>query len=726
MLNEVRNGGFFFIFLLHKLKSMKKLSVFIFICLLAGLRVFSQGVNFEKLTLREALNKAKAEKKLVFLDCYTTWCGPCIYMINNVFPQKEAGDFFNKHFVNVKFDMEKGEGIEIKNKFQVQGYPTFLILTPEGDEQYRIVGGGELKDFIKKIERGISAPKSHAMLEQEYQSGKMQKKDMIDYLLVLNDGNKKEKGKVKEVFEKLMKTITTQDKMSAIFWPVFSDPQFYPYSIAGLKFITDNYKSYVKNIGAEKVDAYLFDEYDVILKLLTISKKTDKMALDSIKQQFNTINFSKKQQIGTKIEMAAAVSDNDINRFLTLLESNASIFSLNDIMGYAFFLERQDRNDQALMARVAKLGDVFIDQMKEDQSAVTYIKGAFSPFRKYSNVGVYWEDLSLHEALVLGGLSKKLIFVDCYTTWCGPCQNMTKNIFPQKEVGDFFNSNFINIKIDMEKGDGPEIAKKYGIRAYPTFLILRSDGSVQHRILGGGDAKSIIERSKEGLNEDTSTGSMDKKYEEGNRDKDFLVSYMKKLLTNYEMEKAVEVTGTLVNALTDAEKVSPDYWFIYQNNNLSGLGSDNFNYLVKYEKEFKKTFGEKKVEDRIMDVYSTKLKPILAGRDNSTSIGDLDKMQREVTACKFTSKKEILSAIELSKVFLGKDVTVLMATSKKEFKNLKSSNGVEVARFVLAYLNKNIQKDQEEQKKQFNDLVNTLAKNIKDPVLRDRVQSMTM
>src|ERR1700744_3062809 len=45
----------------------------------------------------------------------------------------------------------------------------------------------------------------------------------------------------------------------------------------------------------------------------------------------------------------------------------------------------------------------------------------------------------------------KYIFMDCYATWCGPCKWMSKTIFPQKEVGDFMNANFINVAVQMDK-----------------------------------------------------------------------------------------------------------------------------------------------------------------------------------------------------------------------------------------------------------------------------------
>ena len=71
-----------------------------------------------------------------------------------------------------------------------------------------------------------------------------------------------------------------------------------------------------------------------------------------------------------------------------------------------------------------------------------------------------------------------MVLVDCYTSWCGPCKIMASKILPQKEVGDFLNERFVCVKYDMEKGEGPEIAKKYGVEAYPTFLLLRADGTL--------------------------------------------------------------------------------------------------------------------------------------------------------------------------------------------------------------------------------------------------------
>lgn len=145
------------------------------LCAVMALSSFAQttGVNWEHGTLQEALNKAKANKKgpnLVFLDCFTTWCGPCKHMANNVFPTKEAGDYFNKNFVNIKIDMEKGEGVELAKKYSISAYPTFLILDAMGAEVGRVVGGGGLNDFIKQVEIAKDIKNSHRYAKEVYES----------------------------------------------------------------------------------------------------------------------------------------------------------------------------------------------------------------------------------------------------------------------------------------------------------------------------------------------------------------------------------------------------------------------------------------------------------------------------------------------------------------------------------------------------------------------------
>ncbi len=93
----------------------------------------------------------------------------------------------------------------------------------------------------------------------------------------------------------------------------------------------------------------------------------------------------------------------------------------------------------------------------------------------------------------------KLIFLDAYTTWCGPCKMLKRNTFPDKAAGEFFNKYFINVALDMEKGDGPAVAATYQVNAYPTLIITDADGNMVTYTKGYIDALQLIEFGKNGL-----------------------------------------------------------------------------------------------------------------------------------------------------------------------------------------------------------------------------------
>ncbi len=113
--------------------------------------VQAQGISFETGNWKEAVAKAKSSGKLIYMDIYTTWCGPCKIMATTIFPDKQAGDHYNKDFINVKIDAEKGEGIALVKKYKVEGYPTNLYINPVTEEVvYRVMGSCDLKEFLNR------------------------------------------------------------------------------------------------------------------------------------------------------------------------------------------------------------------------------------------------------------------------------------------------------------------------------------------------------------------------------------------------------------------------------------------------------------------------------------------------------------------------------------------------------------------------------------------------
>lgn len=128
---------------------MKKKELLFFLLLGFSNIVLAQGITFEQGSFEEALTKAETENKLLFVDVYTSWCGPCKKMAKEVFTRNEVGDYFNRHFINYKQDGEKGCGPELMKKYNIKAVPTFLFLDPQQNLVLTIKGFHTAKDFLK-------------------------------------------------------------------------------------------------------------------------------------------------------------------------------------------------------------------------------------------------------------------------------------------------------------------------------------------------------------------------------------------------------------------------------------------------------------------------------------------------------------------------------------------------------------------------------------------------
>jgi thiol-disulfide isomerase/thioredoxin len=149
--------------------------------------------------------------------------------------------------------------------------------------------------------------------------------------------------------------------------------------------------------------------------------------------------------------------------------------------------------------------------------------------------GIKFKEGSWSEILNEAKKQNKLIFIDIYTTWCGPCKMMSMKVFTANSIGEKFNESFVNFKIDAEKGEGIELAKKYAITAYPTYLFVNGNGDLVYRALGAMPAeKFIVEAEKALLAGKTfkSSDELQKEFKAGKRDPDFLYEYMKRISLN--------------------------------------------------------------------------------------------------------------------------------------------------------------------------------------------------
>lgn len=130
------------------------------------------------------------------------------------------------------------------------------------------------------------------------------------------------------------------------------------------------------------------------------------------------------------------------------------------------------------------------------------------------------------EALAEAKKQDKIIFVDAYAKWCGPCKKMAKNVFTRDNVGDFFNENFINLKLDMEETDGISFGRNYPVSAFPTLFFLDIEGNILKKVVGGQSDVGLIELGKAAIKSYDRSGDFATQYEAGDRSFKLVYSYI--------------------------------------------------------------------------------------------------------------------------------------------------------------------------------------------------------
>lgn len=164
--------------------------ILMLIVLISGLSAFSQGIEFRKETYADMLKMAKKQNRLVFIDVYTSWCGPCKYMATKIFTEAKAGKYFNAHFLNLKLDAEKSEdGKAVAKKFGVSAYPTCIFVDGEGNLIYRFLGGRTVELLVKEGEKALEAYNARPLLEKyrkKYEKGNRKKEFLLEYFDLKN------------------------------------------------------------------------------------------------------------------------------------------------------------------------------------------------------------------------------------------------------------------------------------------------------------------------------------------------------------------------------------------------------------------------------------------------------------------------------------------------------------------------------------------------------------
>ncbi len=228
---------------------------------------------------------------------------------------------------------------------------------------------------------------------------------------------------------------------------------------------------------------------------------------------------------------------------------------------------------------------------------------AFIGSESLAQQGIRFIDAPWEEVLEQARQENKLIFLDAYASWCGPCKMMDKNVFSRQEVGEYFNRRFINVRKDMEKGEGKDLSRRYGVRAYPTFLFLDPEGQVVHRTVGYHETDKFLELGAAALDPTRQLATLEKRFAAGERDPAFLLQYAQ---ASYNAMDGKH--GPIAEAYLQTQ---PDWGsdenmeFIYQFTDRTD--SKLFDYLVQHRQAFEEKFGSRAVTGKIENLVQYEL-----------------------------------------------------------------------------------------------------------------------
>lgn len=288
--------------------------------------------------------------------------------------------------------------------------------------------------------------------------------------------------------------------------------------------------------------------------------------------------------------------------------------------------------------------------------------------------GVDFSQLSYEEALQLATKEKKMVFIDFYTTWCGPCKQMTKDVFPQKEVGEFFNQRFVCLKMDAEKGEGKELAAKLKVRAYPTFVVLKANGEEAFRTSGALPAARFIEKIRKGIDPKWSPDGLTKRYRKGERTPELVYDYAIMMMENGAQKEGYGVVNDYFNSLSAKKRTKPENFFLYTTFTMN-LSDEKALYMLDNKERFVSTMGRDTVEGRLYNWLRITYIPFVTLRSAEIpTMEGLQKVRANVAKAGMQDYRCMQALDEIAEIRVSGDRKQYVETCIRQFPKLDKPN----------------------------------------------------
>ncbi|WP_312764852.1 thioredoxin fold domain-containing protein [Epilithonimonas sp.] len=347
---------------------MNKISILL-ILFVFQLSFSQQSIKFEDSDFATILSKAKAEKKLVFLDAYAAWCGPCKLMEKNVFTDKNVADYYNKNFINAHFDMEKGEGPSLAAKYGIRSYPTLLFLNGEGEIVGKELGYIKTEEFLELGKKNNNPSLINTNLKDEFLKGKLDQAGLLNFinLYASKDPVLAKQASEKYFANKKDKTFSGEEVNALLNFTQSVDDKNYKVFVAN--------KAGISELLTDK-NYTQFDNYLKLMKLVTSATDEKTKTIDDAKILKEGEALFPKDELAKSLNLYKlnyySAHDNFPAYEKTALEyyKNSDEFNNNELLAAASTIGEKSTDIKSLQAAARWAEKVVMSQESFDSTSI--------------------------------------------------------------------------------------------------------------------------------------------------------------------------------------------------------------------------------------------------------------------------------------------------------------------------------------------------------------------
>ena len=315
------------------MKKQKNVTLLLLLIFSIGAMAQNRSIKFDHGTFQEAKDRAAKEHKLIFMDCYTSWCGPCKWMAKNMFTNDTIADYYNEHFVCAKFDMEVGEGKDLAKKYMINVYPNLIFADAEGNMVHRRAGAQQhVQDYIAFAKDAQTPEKTYSAIVKKFDSGTRDAAFMVNYLDATAEAGLDSKAGAKAYFATQKESDLNSRANWTIMYKYLSDMNSREF-----KYLLANTNTFVQKYTEDSVGQKISMVYEDTLMRIIRDKKADKKKYLELKEHIKQSGFKNSEKLLLGTDLSYYQSQGDWTNYTKTAEPlinkyyQKNVFVINDI-----------------------------------------------------------------------------------------------------------------------------------------------------------------------------------------------------------------------------------------------------------------------------------------------------------------------------------------------------------------------------------------------------------